>query len=98
PPRSALFPYTTLFRSLLLLVYTLTVETRIGGVTANRWIKIPLVGVNFQTSTLASVVLMIWIARYLTKIKDVGIRFKESILPLWLDRKSTRLNSSHVKI
>ena len=69
---------------LLLLVYTLTVETRIGGVTANRWIKIPLVGVNFQTSTLASVVLMIWIARYLTKIKDVKISFKESILPLWL--------------
>ena len=69
---------------ILLLIYTLTVETRIGGVTANRWIKIPLVGVNFQTSTLAAVVLMIWIARYLTKIKDVKITFKESILPLWL--------------
>ena len=69
---------------LLLLAYTLTVETRIGGVTANRWIKIPFVGVNFQTSTLASVVLMIWIARYLTKIKDTKITFKESILPLWL--------------
>ena len=69
---------------LILLAYTLTVETRIGGVTANRWIKIPFVGVNFQTSTLASVVLMIWIARYLTKIKDVKITFKESILPLWL--------------
>ncbi|MEM8847109.1 MAG: FtsW/RodA/SpoVE family cell cycle protein [Bacteroidota bacterium] len=69
---------------LILLAYTLTVETRIGGVTANRWIKIPFVGVNFQTSTLASVVLMIWIARYLTKIKDVKISFKESVLPLWL--------------
>ena len=69
---------------LLLLAYTLTVETNIGGVTANRWIKIPFVGVNFQTSTLASVVLMIWIARYLTKIKDVKITFKESLLPLWL--------------
>ncbi|MCL6275088.1 FtsW/RodA/SpoVE family cell cycle protein [Muricauda sp. 2012CJ35-5] len=69
---------------LILLAYTLTVETRIGGVTANRWIKIPFVGVNFQTSTLASVVLMIWIARYLTKIKDTVITFKESILPLWL--------------
>ena len=69
---------------LILLAYTLTVETKIGGVTANRWIKIPFVGVNFQTSTLASVVLMIWIARYLTKIKDVQISFKESILPLWL--------------
>ena len=69
---------------LILLAYTLTVETKIGGVTANRWIKIPFVGVNFQTSTLASVVLMIWIARYLTKIKDAQITFKESILPLWL--------------
>ena len=27
---------------------------------------------------------MIWIARYLTKIKDAKITFKESILPLWL--------------
>ncbi len=69
---------------LVLLAYTLTVETRIGGVTANRWIKIPFVGFNFQTSTLASLVLMIWIARYLTKIKDLKIGFVESILPLWL--------------
>src|SRR5690606_11111128 len=69
---------------LILLAYTLTVETRTGGVTANCWIKMLFVGVNFQTSTLASVVLMIWIARYLTKIKDVRIGFVESILPLWL--------------
>ena len=69
---------------LILLAYTLTVETRIGGVTANRWIKIPFVGVNYQTSTLASVFLMIWIARYLTKIKETKIRFQDSILPLWL--------------
>src|SRR5690606_22340945 len=33
---------------------------------------------------LASVVLMIYVARYLTKIKDRAITFKESILPLWL--------------
>ncbi|MEN1784399.1 MAG: FtsW/RodA/SpoVE family cell cycle protein [Bacteroidota bacterium] len=67
-----------------LLAYTLTVETQIGGVTANRWIRIPVIGVNFQTSTLAAVVLMVWIARYLTKIKDLSISFKESILPLWV--------------
>ncbi|UJH68205.1 FtsW/RodA/SpoVE family cell cycle protein [Allomuricauda sp. SCSIO 65647] len=69
---------------LLLLAYTLTVETNIGGVRANRWIQIPFIGVNFQTSTLASVVLMIWVARYLAKIKDSVITFKDSILPLWL--------------
>ena len=69
---------------LILLGYTLTVETNIGGVSANRWIPIPFVGVKFQTSTLAAIVLMIWIARYLSKIRDVKITFKESILPLWL--------------
>ena len=69
---------------LVLLGYTLTVETNIGGVSANRWIPIPFIGVKFQTSTLATVVLMIWIARYLSKTKDVKITFAESILPLWL--------------
>lgn len=66
-----------------LLAYTLTVETQIGEATANRWIRIPVIGVNFQTSTLASVVLMIWIARYLSKVYDKEIGFIESILPLW---------------
>ncbi|KPM32359.1 Cell division protein FtsW [Croceitalea dokdonensis DOKDO 023] len=69
---------------LLLLGYTLTVETNIGGVSANRWIPIPVIGVKFQTSTLASIVLMIWIARYLSKIRDRQISFSESILPLWV--------------
>ena len=67
-----------------LLAYTLTVETQIGEATANRWIRIPVIGVNFQTSTLASVVLMIWVARYLSKIKDTVITFKDSLLPLWM--------------
>ncbi|OQD43887.1 cell division protein FtsW [Croceivirga radicis] len=69
---------------LCLLGYTLTVETNIGGVSANRWITIPVVGIPFQTSTLASVVLMIWVARYLSKIRDRQVTFQESILPLWL--------------
>ncbi len=69
---------------LLLLVYTLAQGTTIDGANASRWIRLPLVGFTFQTSTLASVVLMIYVARYLTKIKDKKITFKESILPLWL--------------
>ena len=69
---------------LILLAYTLTVETTIGAASANRWIRIPVIGMNFQTSTLASVVLMVWIARYLTKIRDKEITFNESILPLWI--------------
>ena len=69
---------------LVLLVFTLAQGTTIEGANASRWIRIPLVGFTFQTSNLAAVVLMIYVARYLTKIKDEVITFKESILPLWV--------------
>jgi len=69
---------------LVLLVFTLAQGTTIDGANASRWIRIPLVGITFQTSNLAAVVLMIYVARYLAKIKDHAISFKESILPLWL--------------
>lgn len=69
---------------LLLLLYTLAQGQVIDGANASRWIRIPIVGFTFQTSNLAAVVLMIYVARYLTKIKDKTISFKESILPLWL--------------
>ncbi len=69
---------------LLLLVYTLAQGDTVRGANASRWIQLPLVGITFQTSNLAAVVLMIYVARYLTKIKDRGITFKESILPLWI--------------
>ncbi|RKN78782.1 FtsW/RodA/SpoVE family cell cycle protein [Ulvibacterium marinum] len=69
---------------LVLLVFTLAQGDTIAGANASRWIRIPFVGITFQTSNLATVVLMIYVARYLTKIKDKTIRFKESILPLWV--------------
>ena len=69
---------------LLLLIYTLAQGTLIGGANASRWIRIPVVGMSFQTSTLASVVLMIYVARYLAKNKEKVIHFKESIFVLWL--------------
>ncbi|WP_339610799.1 FtsW/RodA/SpoVE family cell cycle protein [uncultured Planktosalinus sp.] len=67
-----------------LLIYTLAQGTTIEGANASRWIQIPLVGFTFQTSSLAMVVLMVYVATYLTKIKDKIISFKESILPLWV--------------
>lgn len=68
---------------LLLLIYTLAQGTTIGGANASRWIKLPFMGITFQTSTLASIVLLIHVARYLSKIKDKQVRFKETLLPLW---------------
>ena len=69
---------------LILLVVTMTQGTTIEGANASRWIRIPFVGFTFQSSTLASVVLLTYVARYLARIKDKTITFKETILPLWV--------------
>ncbi|WP_152285676.1 FtsW/RodA/SpoVE family cell cycle protein [Flavicella marina] len=69
---------------IVLLVYTLSQGTTIGGANASRWIRVPIVGVGFQTSTLASLVLLVYVARYIARNKDNEIRFKESLLQLWL--------------
>lgn len=67
-----------------LLIVTLAKGTVIGGANASRWIKIPFVGVGFQTSTLAGLVLMVYVARYLARNKEKKIIFKESLWRLWL--------------
>ncbi|WP_149304713.1 FtsW/RodA/SpoVE family cell cycle protein [Pareuzebyella sediminis] len=68
---------------LILLAFTLAQGTTIDGANASRWINIPFVG-GFQPSNLAAVVLMIYVARYLSKVRDVKVTFKESFLPLWV--------------
>ncbi|PKV49683.1 cell division protein FtsW [Aquimarina sp. MAR_2010_214] len=69
---------------IILLLITLAQNTTGGGTNASRWIRLPFVGVGFQPSTLAAVVLMAYVARYLSKIKDKAVTFKETLLPLWL--------------
>jgi len=68
----------------LLLIYTFLQGTVIDGANASRWIKVPFIGVTFQTSALASIVLMVYVARYLAKMEDKEITFKASLLELWL--------------
>ncbi|RZW44595.1 MAG: cell division protein FtsW [Flavobacteriaceae bacterium] len=68
---------------IVLLIVTLLQGTTIDGANASRWIQIPIVGMSFQTSTLAAVVLMAYVARYLSKINGKDISFKETLLPLW---------------
>lgn len=69
---------------LVLLVFTLSQGSIIGGANTSRWIRVPVLGVGFQTSTLASLVLMVYVARYLARKKDQVIVFKESLIQLWL--------------
>jgi cell division protein FtsW len=68
----------------VLLIVTILQGTTIEGANASRWIRIPFVNMSFQTSTLAAVVVMVYVARYMSKIQGQVISFKESILPLWL--------------
>lgn len=67
----------------LLLGYTLVKGTVIAGANASRWIQIPFIGIGFQTSTLASLVLMVFAARYLSKKREAPITFKQSLVELW---------------
>ena len=69
--------------ALLLLVYTLFQGHTVSNAT--RWIRIPFLGWTFQTSAFASVVLMIYVSRYLAKTAAEKIKsFKQSFVPLLL--------------
>ena len=68
----------------VLLAYTLVKGTVIAGANASRWIKVPFIGITFQTSTFAFVVLMVFVARYLSKKSEAPMTFKSSFIELWL--------------
>src|SRR2546430_8346977 len=79
PPRSTLFPYTTLFRSLgvpiAVLAIVIALITPLPGF---------ILDILIVTDIMMSVIVMM-VAMYITR-------------PVELDRKSTRLNSSHSQI
>src|SRR3712207_8335811 len=82
PPRSTLFPYTTLFRS--------QGHEGVAGARHPRAQPAPL-GAQHQHNTSAVVGQVVGLAR--------GVGAVDPRLPLLrLDRKSTRLNSSHANI
>src|SRR3712207_7172205 len=76
PPRSTLFPYTTLFRSL----FAPALQAPAVDVTTNFF---ELGGFSLQAAQL---------------ISAIRRRFEVEVSVADLDRKSTRLNSSHANI
>jgi len=66
----------------ILLAYTLIFGVEQGSAT--RWIQVPFVGISFQTSSLASIVLMVFVARYLSKTQTQPLTFKASLIDLWI--------------
>ena len=68
----------------VLLMFTALQGTTIDGANASRWINIPIIGMSFQTSALAMVVLLAYAADYFTNKKDENIRFTQSFLTFWI--------------
>ena len=68
----------------ILLIYTASQGNIINGTNANRWIQIPIIGFSFQTSSLASMVLMMYVAHYISKNHDKIITLGNSFLSLWI--------------
>ena len=69
---------------IILLIYTASQGTLIEGANASRWIRIPIIGLSFQTSTLASLITMIYTSYYFSKYKKDEVTFKWSLLKFWL--------------
>jgi len=68
--------------SVALLLFTLLKGTNINN--ANRWLTIPIINQNFQTSDLAKISLIIYVARYLAQQKDQLSKFNTGVLPVLL--------------
>jgi cell division protein FtsW len=68
--------------SVPLLIYTMIFGSRIND--ASRWITLPVVGITFQTSDLAKLALIMFLARQLSLKQDQISDFKEAFLPILL--------------
>lgn len=66
--------------SIPLLFYTLQFGTSIND--ANRWIKLPVINMTFQTSDLAKLALFMYISKQLSRKQNVIKSFRKGFLPL----------------
>src|SRR3712207_8628853 len=82
PPRSTLFPYTTLFRS-----HTLDCARKILSAFAGRAFRRPVKPAELDR-----------LVKYVDMVQKEGESFERGVQLAVQDRKSTRLNSSHANI
>jgi len=63
-----------------LLLYSVIFRANVND--ASRWVKIPVIGLTFQTSDLAKLALITFLARMLTKKQENIKNVKESFIPI----------------
>src|SRR5256885_11711182 len=83
PPRSTLFPYTTLFRSMILLGFGMAITVAPLTTTVINSVKEQETGVASGINNVVAAVASLLVI---------------AVLGTLVDRKSTRLNSSHLVI
>src|SRR5438874_292609 len=77
--------YSKIAQLLFILSIPLLVYTLFFGLNMNegsRWIRLPIIGMNLQTSELAKLALFMYLARLISKKQDVIKDFKKGYLPL----------------
>jgi len=66
--------------SIPLLIYTLFFGTNLND--ANRWIRLPIINLTFQTSDLAKLALFMYLSRQISKKQENIKDFKKGFLPV----------------
>jgi cell division protein FtsW len=77
--------YSKIAQLLFLLSIPLLIYTLFFGLSMNegsRWIRLPIIGMNLQTSELAKLSLFMYLARLISKKQDVIKDFRKGYLPL----------------
>lgn len=77
--------YSKIAQLLFILCIPLLIYTLFFGLSMNegsRWIRLPIIGMNMQTSELAKLALFMYLARLISKKQDVIKDFKKGYLPL----------------
>jgi cell division protein FtsW len=79
--------YSRIFRIALYIAIPLLIITLLVGVDLNeakRVLRIPIINLTFQTSDLAKITLIVYLARMLTKKQELIKDFKSAFIPLMI--------------
>ena len=68
------------YLAVALLLFTLFFTEGVNQ--ANRWVKVPFIGLTFQASDFARLALIVYVSRLLVKKKDILGNWKEGFLPV----------------
>lgn len=78
-----LFAPVAWFPVTILLLFTLLQRVMIGGANASRWIKIPVVNISFQPSSIGWTAILCYLAWYLWWSEDKQHTFKQTLWFVW---------------